>query len=52
MPIPLRYLRSVEMFGKSGFQGEVKVHGEAPVLLWLVRIIWGKTKYQISSNVF
>ena len=30
MPIPLRCLRSVEMFGKSGFQGEVKVHGEAP----------------------
>ena len=30
MPIPLRCLRSVEMFGKSGFQGEVKVLGEAP----------------------
>ena len=50
MPIPLRCLRSVEMLEKSGFQGEVKVHGEAPCCFgWcgLFRVR-GNNKYPVT----
>ena len=51
MPIPLRCLRSVEMFGKSGFQGEVKVHGEAPCCFGWCGLfgVRQNTKYPVTS---